>query len=97
MNTSNIKLGLSAIAFAFAFGTAMPVNAAEPAQGQTDAMTFARGAKTWGENCGRCHNLRDPKEFRDDQWKIIVSHMRIRAGLTGKEARDVLKFLQGSN
>ncbi len=58
---------------------------------------FSRGAQAWVANCGRCHNVRDPKEFRDDLWKPIVYHMRIRGGLTGQETRDILKFLQESN
>lgn len=64
---------------------------------QSDPMQFARGAQAWADNCTRCHNMRDPKEFRDDQWRAIVSHMRVRGGLTGREARDVLAFLQGAN
>lgn len=75
-----------------------PVLAAEtPAATQPDPMQFARGAQTWANNCARCHNMRDPKELRDDQWRAAVAHMRVRAGLTGQEARDVLLFLQGSN
>jgi mono/diheme cytochrome c family protein len=58
---------------------------------------FQQGAKTWSENCGRCHNIRGPRELRDDQWISTVFHMRVRAGLTGQESRDVLTFLQGSN
>lgn len=66
-------------------------------QTKTDAAAFARGAKAWADTCQRCHNLREPKDFRDEQWAVIMSHMRIRAGLTGQETRDILKFLQGSN
>ena len=58
---------------------------------------FTRGAQTWANNCSRCHNMRNAKELRDDQWVVVVSHMRVRAGLTGQEARDILKFLQASN
>ena len=58
---------------------------------------FQQGAKIWAENCGRCHNIRGPRELRDDQWITTVFHMRLRAGLTGQESRDVLTFLQGSN
>lgn len=58
---------------------------------------FVRGAKSWAQNCARCHNMRDPKEFRDELWKPIVTHMRVRAGLTGQETRDILLFLQRSN
>ena len=71
--------------------------AVTPAPPQPDVMQFARGAQTWANNCARCHNMRDPKELRDDQWRAVVSHMRVRANLTGGEARDVLVFLQGSN
>lgn len=58
---------------------------------------FSEGSKVWAENCNRCHNMRGPKELRDDQWITTVYHMRVRAGLTGQEARDVLTFLQASN
>jgi len=57
----------------------------------------ARGAKAWVDNCERCHNMRDPKEFRDDQWHVIVNHMRIRGNLTGQDTRDVRRFLESAN
>ena len=41
--------------------------------------------------------MRDPKEFRDDKWHVIVYHMRVRAGLTGQQTRDIIAFLQSSN
>lgn len=58
---------------------------------------FVRGAKTWAENCGRCHNIRAANELRDDQWITTMFHMRVRSGMTGQETRDVLTFLQRSN
>lgn len=64
---------------------------------QDDPGRFARGAKAWANNCASCHNLRPANDLRDDQWRVVVAHMRVRADLTGQEARDVLKFLQGSN
>lgn len=64
---------------------------------QNDPMKFANGAKTWADVCARCHNMRDPKSLRDDQWRAAVAHMRVRAGLTGEEAENVLAFLQQSN
>jgi len=57
----------------------------------------AKGAKAWADNCVRCHNLRDSKELRDDQWVGTMLHMRMRAGLTGQDTRDILSFLQASN
>ncbi|MCF6301126.1 MAG: cytochrome c [Proteobacteria bacterium] len=58
---------------------------------------FQTGAKTWADNCARCHNMRDPKDLRDDQWVTTAFHMRVRAGLTGQQTRDVIAFLQESN
>lgn len=63
----------------------------------SDPQAFARGAKAWAQNCARCHNPRDPRDLSDSQWKIVMSHMRVRAGLTGAESRDILKFLEASN
>jgi|TARA_R110001592_G_scaffold177818_1_gene418281 cytochrome c5 len=62
-----------------------------------EAGDVAQGSKTWSENCARCHNMRSPSDLRDDQWVASVFHMRVRAGLTGQEMRDVLTFLQNSN
>ncbi len=58
---------------------------------------MVKGAKSWSDNCMRCHNLRDASELRDDQWITTVFHMRVRSGLTGQEARDIITFLQNSN
>jgi len=58
---------------------------------------FSTGSRLWAENCGRCHHVRDPRDLRDDQWITTTFHMRIRAGLTGRETRDILTFLQASN
>jgi len=62
-----------------------------------EAGNFSDGSKVWAENCNRCHNMRGPKELRDDQWISTAFHMRVRAGLTGQETRDVITFLQASN
>ncbi len=97
MNTRKLAaiqtIALAAIGIALLFS----LQAVHAAAEQQDAASFSRGAKSWAQNCARCHNMRDAKEFRDDQWKIIVSHMRVRAGLTGQEARDILLFLQKNN
>ena len=58
---------------------------------------FAKGSKAWADNCTRCHNMRSPTDLSDDQWITTAFHMRVRAGLTGQETRDILTFLQGSN
>ena len=67
------------------------------AQSYPEKGDFAKGAKAWSETCARCHNMRDPQDLRDDQWVTTAFHMRVRAGLTGQQTRDILTFLQESN
>lgn len=55
------------------------------------------GAQVWNANCGRCHNLRQPREGSDRQWEGIVHQMRVRAHLTGEEQRLILAFLKAAN
>ena len=72
-------------------------NPEAPAVHSENVSAFTKGVQAWANNCTRCHNLRNPNEFSDGDWEIIISHMRVRAGLTGEEARNILKFLQQSN
>ncbi len=65
---------------------------AEPPAGD-----FARGAKVYSDNCARCHNARPPFEHRDREWSMVMTHMRIIAGLPGDQARDVEAFLRRAN
>jgi cytochrome c5 len=78
-----------------------PPAASQPAntRAASDADSASRrsGAQIWSETCSRCHNLRPPQSFSSAQWATIVHHMRVRANLTGQEARTVTEFLQASN
>ncbi len=56
-----------------------------------------RGAKFWADNCGRCHNPRPPSDHRDREWSLIITHMRVQAGLPGAQARDIEAFLRMAN
>jgi len=62
---------------------------------QDNKTSSVSGAKLWANNCSRCHNMRSLDEFRPDQWRVIMAHMRVRAQLTGSEARKILMFLTG--
>lgn len=62
-----------------------------------EAGDVSRGATAWVNHCNRCHNIRNPRELRDDQWITTAFHMRVRGGLTGQETRDIITFLQQSN
>lgn len=54
-------------------------------------------AKLWAQNCTRCHNNRPAKSYSDAQWDTIVHHMRVRAHLTGGDARLIAAFLKDAN
>ena len=101
MKTSKgLAIGLTMLAAAaapvFASGAALAGDDAAASQ-TPNPLQIARGAKAWANNCGRCHNIRDPKEFSDKDWDVIVAQMRVRAMLPGEVARDILVFLKSSN
>jgi mono/diheme cytochrome c family protein len=64
---------------------------------RADPAQLARGAKEWVAQCSRCHNLRNPKEMKDSDWSLVVSHMRVRANIPGQMARDIEAFLRKAN
>ncbi|NQU69744.1 MAG: cytochrome c [Rhodospirillales bacterium] len=91
-----IKLGAVIAGFALVLSLGGAANAAGQAP-RKDPKQFARGAKAWATQCVRCHNLRSPKEMTDKDWSIVMSHMRLRAGLPGQMTRDIEAFLRASN
>ena len=52
------------------------------------------GAELYAIHCNRCHPERYATERTADQWQTILLHMRTRANLPAKQAREILKFLQ---
>lgn len=62
-----------------------------------DPAKVAEGARTWAQNCTRCHNARSPLERNDSDWAIIVGHMRARANLTKRQATMITIYLQTVN
>ena len=68
------------------------------AESATETATEKKaGSELWAENCTRCHNARPPQYYSDVTWDIIVHHMRLRADLTGEEARAIAEFLKAAN
>ena len=55
------------------------------------------GEELWSENCQRCHNLRSPATQTPVQWQVIVHHMRVRANITGADARAIGDFLKSAS
>jgi len=59
-------------------------------------VDISNGAQVWAETCMRCHNLRKPGDLSKRAWRYSMNHMRVRAGLTGQETRDVLAFIKSA-
>ena len=55
------------------------------------------GAQLWAENCTRCHYIRPADAYSSVQWELLLHHMRSRANLTGREEREILKFLKAGS
>jgi hypothetical protein len=75
------------------FVTAATAGDATPA---TKAMTVRKltGAELYAINCNRCHPGRYPTEFSSVQWPTLLIHMRVRANLPAKQAREILNYLK---
>lgn len=92
INRNKMPLAMAALVFSATIGFALLAGCA-------GSMNHANkpGAQLWGENCGRCHNIRPITSLDDDHWEVAVQHMRTRAGLTEDEAIKIVKFLKASN
>ena len=63
---------------------------------KSESSTGLSGEELWTNNCLRCHNLRPPTMYTPAQWDVIVHHMRIRANITGADARAIADFLKSA-
>jgi mono/diheme cytochrome c family protein len=75
-----------------AFGADTNAPAAKPAK--PVAKKKLTGAELYAINCNRCHPERYATEFNAAQWKTLMLHMRVRANLPAKQAKEILKYLQ---
>jgi len=55
------------------------------------------GVQLWAENCGNCHNVRDPSTLSDAHWDVVMLHMRTRANLTASDAVAIREFILSAN
>ena len=69
-------------------------NGGTVATSTTESSTQLSGQELWSMNCQRCHNMRSPVMYTNAQWEVIVHHMRVRANLTGADARAIADFLK---
>ena len=49
------------------------------------------GEEVYKANCTRCHNT--PPALNQRQARVVVSHMRVRANLTARDANAVMHYL----
>ena len=62
-----------------------------------DSSLQLSGQQLWSMNCQRCHNMRSPIMYSNAQWDVIVHHMRVRANITGADARAIADFLKSGS
>ena len=94
-----LRTGLPLVVFALLVCVVMSVALAGCATGSNkadskSAKTKLTGAQLYAVNCNRCHPERYPTEWTSAQWSTILVHMRVRANLPAKEAKEILKYLQ---
>lgn len=93
-----VVIAMASVLLSTASLVTLAADTSQPAQAPTqDAAQFARGAAEWQQLCGSCHNLRSPSELTNAEWDVAMGQMRVRAGLTGQQARDITAFLKASN
>jgi cytochrome c5 len=52
------------------------------------------GAELYSIHCNRCHAERYPTERTAAQWKTVMLHMQVRAGIPGQQSKLILQYLQ---
>lgn len=57
----------------------------------SDAQAASHGEKVFQQNCSRCHNA--PQGFSTQISATILRHMRVRASLSARDERDLLRFM----
>jgi cytochrome c5 len=56
-----------------------------------DRNNASRGQQVFNENCSRCHNA--PEGFSSHISGTVAKHMRVRAGLSDADYKELLHFL----
>ena len=71
-------------------GSALFINSCAP----TKEIAAKSGVQLWGENCNRCHNAPSMEQYSKDQWTIIGTHMKLKAGITDDEMKKIVVYLK---
>ena len=99
MRTRLIAMSLSAggLALGALMSGGCATNSSSATTRPASLVVEKSGAQLWTDNCMRCHNLRGPETYSATQWEVAVHHMRLRANLTGQEARKITEFLKSAS
>jgi hypothetical protein len=54
---------------------------------------LAEGKALFVNNCGKCHNLYDAKDFNAEQWKPIMLRMQQEAKISDEEREKIYAYL----
>lgn len=64
-------------------------------KGVATVMTpeLAEGQNLYENNCAKCHNLYDAKDFSAEEWKPIVARMQEKAHLDNLQGQKIYNYL----
>jgi mono/diheme cytochrome c family protein len=57
----------------------------------TEAL--AEGKTLFENNCAKCHNLYNPKDFSSEQWQSILIRMQKEAGLDYTQIASISNYI----
>jgi mono/diheme cytochrome c family protein len=92
-----MKTKFTILSFIALFPVGLVGTYAGPAAPAAQPDSGPDGARLWAQTCMRCHNSRPQASYGPGQWEAIVHHMKVKAYMTGTEARAIADFLKGAN
>lgn len=92
-NLNRWAAGVLVLAAAVTVGqAAVPAKQQAPkANAAGNSAEVSRGQHVFNQNCARCHN--PPEGFSPGISRTIATHMRVRAGLSDRDYKALLKYL----
>jgi mono/diheme cytochrome c family protein len=90
------QIMIGCLALAAAAAASQPSSSPQQTQPQAapqkpQSANSAHGEEVFHQNCFRCHQ--EPEGFSPSISRTIVTHMRVRAGLSDPDVKALLEFL----
>jgi cytochrome c5 len=90
------QIMIGCLALAAAAAASQPSGSPQQTQSQAapqkpQPANSGRGEEVFHQNCFRCHQ--EPEGFSPSISRTIVTHMRVRAGLSDPDVKALLQFL----